>query len=210
MVYLEPKQSLGYQQHSSWLLLYTRRHSFWLLLYVHDNSIIQTFSYSFAYTLWLHIYMAHSSLLPLLNPLAPLAVPFAPPLYPFPLTWHPPAVTGIVLLRLRLLVNWPYLPHPSPNCPTLSNFPNPNCPAPIQRRPWDHSALAMRNMYPVCRLSSLCFYRSDHICNIQYYAVPIVSGPLWSMVRYTTLFVYCNCTYFLNWFTKGPCLSKTY
>jgi hypothetical protein len=59
-------------------------------------------------------------------PLLPLPFPFCSPLYPFPLTWHPPAVTGIVLLSLRLLVNWPYLPHPSPNCPTLSKFPEPH------------------------------------------------------------------------------------
>ncbi len=39
-------------------------------------------------------------------PLAPLAVPFFTPLCtPFPLTWRPPAVTGIVLPLLRLLVN---------------------------------------------------------------------------------------------------------
>ncbi len=35
----------------------------------------------------------------------PLCSPFAPPLYPLLLTWHPPAVTGIVHLSLRLLVN---------------------------------------------------------------------------------------------------------
>jgi hypothetical protein len=27
------------------------------------------------------------------------------PVTPLSLTWHPPAVTGIVLLRLRLLIN---------------------------------------------------------------------------------------------------------
>ncbi len=56
----------------------------------------------FTYTLYLHIYMAQFPLLPLLPlppcPLAPLAAPLS-------LTWHPPAVTGIVLLRLRLLIN---------------------------------------------------------------------------------------------------------
>jgi hypothetical protein len=35
----------------------------------------------------------------------PLPVLPCSPLYPLPLTWHPPAVTGIVHLRLRLLVN---------------------------------------------------------------------------------------------------------
>jgi hypothetical protein len=68
-------------------------------------SIIQTLGHSFAYTLQSHIYMAHFSLAPLADFLAPLAVPFAPLCTPFPLTWHPPVVTGIVHLRLRLLVN---------------------------------------------------------------------------------------------------------
>ncbi len=35
----------------------------------------------------------------------PLLAPLAPPLCPLLLTWHPPAVTGIVHLSLRLLVN---------------------------------------------------------------------------------------------------------
>jgi hypothetical protein len=41
-----------------------------------------------------------------LLPFAPLAAPFSISLCaPFPLTWRPPAVTGIVLPLLRLLVN---------------------------------------------------------------------------------------------------------
>jgi hypothetical protein len=44
-----------------------------------------------------------------------------------------------------LLVNWPYLPHPSPNCPTLSKYPEPQPPSALQRWPWDYSALTMRN-----------------------------------------------------------------
>ncbi len=37
---------------------------------------------------------------------SPLAdSPLLPPLHPLLLTWHPPAVTGIVHLPLRLLVN---------------------------------------------------------------------------------------------------------
>ncbi len=52
-----------------------------------------------------YIHGAVSLALPSQLPLAPLAISHYFPLYPFPLTWHPPAVTGIVLLRLRLLVN---------------------------------------------------------------------------------------------------------
>jgi hypothetical protein len=64
-------------------------------------------------------------------PLFPLAVPsFTPFCTPFPLTWRPPAVTGIVLPLLRLLVNWPYLPHPSPIVPPFPVSQNPNCPTP--------------------------------------------------------------------------------
>ncbi len=36
---------------------------------------------------------------------SPCWLPFAPPLCPLLLTWHPPAVAGIVHLSLRLLVN---------------------------------------------------------------------------------------------------------
>ncbi len=97
-----------------------------------------TFRHSLAHALHLHIHMAQFLLLPLSVPLAPLYTPLS-------LTWHPPAVTGIVLLRLRLLVNWPCLPHPSPNCPALSNFLEPQLPRAWQRRSWDQSALAMRN-----------------------------------------------------------------
>jgi hypothetical protein len=52
-------------------------------------------------------YIHGVALLPSLQlPLAPLAVPsFTPLCTPFPLTWRPPAVTGIVLPPLRLLVN---------------------------------------------------------------------------------------------------------
>ncbi len=66
-------------------------------------------------------------------------LPFVPPLCPLLLTWHPPAVTGIVHLSLRLLVNWPHLPHPSPNCPTPSKFPEPQLPSAKQRRPREYS-----------------------------------------------------------------------
>ncbi len=75
------------------------------------------------------IYMAHSNLFscPLL---LPLCTPLCPPLYSLSLTWHPPVVIGIVHLPLRLLVNWPRLPHPSSSWPTLPKFPEPHLPAP--------------------------------------------------------------------------------
>ncbi len=79
--------------------------------------------------------------------LSPCWFPFIPPLYPPLLTWHPPAMTGIVHLRLRLLVNWPHLPHPSPNCPTLSKFPEPQLPAPNKDDLGNIPALAIRNNY---------------------------------------------------------------
>ncbi len=91
--------------------------------YIHGDSIFRN-------RLHLHIHCNYictrrNLLLPLLLLIAPLDAPF------HLCTWHPPAVTGIVLLRLRLLVNWPHLPHPSPNCPSPSNFHKPNYPAPI-------------------------------------------------------------------------------
>jgi hypothetical protein len=67
------------------------------------------------------------------------SIPLVPPLCPLLLTWHPPAVTGIVHLSLRLLVNWPHLPHPSPNPPLPSKFPEPQLPSALQRRPREYS-----------------------------------------------------------------------
>jgi hypothetical protein len=104
-------------------------------------NVIQAFNHSVAHTIQLHIYMAQFPLLS--SPLA--GSPFAPPLCPLLLTWLPPAVTGIVHLSLRLLVNWPHLPHPSPNYPTPSKIPNPNCPAPNNDDLGNIPALAIRN-----------------------------------------------------------------
>ncbi len=55
------------------------------------------------------------------------SIPFVPPLCPLLLTWHPPAVTGIVHLGLRLLINWPTLTHPflTLTHPSPSKFPEP-------------------------------------------------------------------------------------
>jgi hypothetical protein len=98
-----------------------------------QDSIIQH-SIILAHMLQLQIYMAWLLCplfsFPLLPLLFPLLLPFIPLCTLLPLTWRPPAVTGIVFPLLRLLVNWPYLPHPSPNCPTLSHSKNPNCPTP--------------------------------------------------------------------------------
>ncbi len=79
--------------------------------------------------------------------LSPCWFPSAPPLCPLLLTWHPPAVTGIVHLSLRLLVNWPHLPHPSPNCPTPPKSLTPTCPAPNKDDLGNIPALAIRNNY---------------------------------------------------------------
>jgi hypothetical protein len=96
-------------------------------MYIHGDNIVQC-----SVILHIHIMFAYihgaASFAPL-APLAPLA-PFAPLSAPLSLTWHPPAVTGIVLLRLRLLINWPYLPHPSPIVPPSPVSQNPGCPAP--------------------------------------------------------------------------------
>jgi hypothetical protein len=101
----------------------------------------KTFNHSIVHTIQSHIYMAQFPLF--FSPLA--SPPFAPPLCPLLLTWHPPAVTGIVHLGLRLLVNWPHLPHPSPNYPTPSKFPSPNCLAPNNDDLGNIPALAIRN-----------------------------------------------------------------
>ncbi len=71
---------------------------------------------------------------------SPLAgSPLSPPCIPFYLLGTLLAVTGIVHLGLRLLVNWPHLPHPSPNCPPPSKFPEPQLPSALLRRPREYS-----------------------------------------------------------------------
>ncbi len=80
-------------------------------------------------------------------PLSPLPLAGSP-LLPFvsPSTYlAPSSCDRNRLLPLRLLVNWPHLPHPSPNCPTLSKFPDPNCPAPNNDDLGNIPALAIRN-----------------------------------------------------------------
>ncbi len=96
------------------------------------TSIIQTFYHFIAHTIQLHIYTAQ---LPLLF-LSPCWLPFVSPLY---LLGTLVAVTGIVHLGLRLLVNWPHLPHPSPNPPLPSKFPEPQLPSASLRRPREYS-----------------------------------------------------------------------
>ncbi len=76
------------------------RYSFIVINVIAFILVVQSLS---AHIPQLHIYMAQFPLLPLLGS------PLPPPLCPLPLTWHPPVVTGIVYLPLRLLVNWPHL-----------------------------------------------------------------------------------------------------
>ncbi len=107
-------------------------------------SFRSTFSHSIAHTIQLHMYMARFHLLIwplLLSPCTPLCSPCTPPL----LTWHPPVVIGIVHLPLRLLVNWPRLPHPPPVDPPFPNSQNPTCPAPNNDDLGNIPALAIRN-----------------------------------------------------------------
>jgi hypothetical protein len=65
------------------------------------TAVIQTSNHSIARTIQSHIYMAQ---FPLLSH-SLCWLPFASPLCPLLLTWHPPAVTGMIHLSLRLLVN---------------------------------------------------------------------------------------------------------
>jgi hypothetical protein len=75
-----------------------------IIICTHD-SIIQHSIILCTYVTFTYIHGVFT-LLSFKLPLAPLAVPFSTPLCtPFPLTWRPPAVTGIVLPLLRLLVN---------------------------------------------------------------------------------------------------------
>ncbi len=82
---------------------------------------------SFLMHIYIYIYTWRGSLLP---PSQFPLLPFLSLLYTLSLTWRPPAVTGTVLPLLRLLVDWPYLPHPSPIVPPIPNSQNPDCPTP--------------------------------------------------------------------------------
>ncbi len=93
--------------------------------------------YNYIYTWRIPACFSH----PLLFPLHPFVFLLCPLL----LTWHPPDVIGIVHLPVRLLVNWPCLPHPSPNWPTLPKFPEPHLPAPNNDDLRNIPTLANRN-----------------------------------------------------------------
>ncbi len=125
------------------------------------GNVIQTFNHSIAHTIQSHIYKAQFPLLS--SPLA--SPPFAPPLCPLLLTWHPPAVTGIVHLSLRLLVNWPHLPHPSPSYPTPSK---PQLSSAKQRRPREYSLSCYPEQLAMiedgCRIS-ISWLMRNHIWN---------------------------------------------
>ncbi len=94
--------------------------------YIHGSihSVQSFFAHTTQYIYTQHIHGA------LLFAFCPLLLPPCTPLCPLSLTWHPPVVIGIVHLPLRLLVNWPRLPHPSPSWPTHPKFPEPRLPAP--------------------------------------------------------------------------------
>jgi hypothetical protein len=93
MVYLQPKQSLGYQQHSFRLLL----------LCICTTGVIQAFQAFYIHTAQITMYN-YTWRIPLaLSPLA--SSPFLPLCIPFYLLGTLLAVTGIVRLGLRLLVN---------------------------------------------------------------------------------------------------------
>ncbi len=128
MVYLYPKQSLGYQQHSFRLLL----------LYVHNwhHSLTADIPLHYVYEHGLQCINVHGappcSYSPLLIPFCfSLLLPFPAPFY---LLGTLLAVTGSVHLSPRLLVNWPPLTQPSPH-PPPSDFPKPQTPRALLRRP---------------------------------------------------------------------------
>jgi hypothetical protein len=71
-----------------------------------------------------HFPLLWSPLLPLVSPSTYLA---------------PSSCVRTVLPSLRLLVNWPQLPHPSPNPPLPSKFPESQLPSALLRRPREYS-----------------------------------------------------------------------
>ncbi len=102
--------------------------------------------------IYIHGAIPLAFLLPFANsPLSPLCISFY-------LLGTLLAVTGIVHLGLRLLVNCPHLPHPSPSPPLPSKFPEPQLPSASLRRPREYSG----SCYPEQGISQGSFFRTGN------------------------------------------------
>ncbi len=109
--------------------------------------------------------------------LSPCWLPFVPPLCPLLLTWHPPAVTGIVHLSLRLLVNWPHLPHPSPNPPLPSKFPEPQLPSASLRWRREYSGSCYPEQYYIEGKDNTSSQTSQRFFLTVYFGLPRYIPP---------------------------------
>jgi hypothetical protein len=92
--------------------------------------------------------LADSPLFPLVSPSTYLA---------------PSSCVRTVLPSLRLLVNWPHLPHPSPNPPPPFQNPRSQLPSTLLWRPREHSG----SCYPEqvhCTLKSINWLPDAHFC----------------------------------------------
>jgi hypothetical protein len=134
MVYLQPKQSLGYQQHS-----------FRLLLCICTTGIIQT-SQAF------YIYMGTTAMynytwrIPLAF-ISPCRFPFVSPLLPSLLTWNPPSCDRIRRPRSQVACK---LTSPVPTLypnPPPSKFQEPQLPSALLRRPQEQSGVFCPEQY---------------------------------------------------------------
>ncbi len=102
---------------------------------------VQSFRCTYNTITYIHGAFPLAFLTPCWFSFAHLCVPFE-----FPSTYLAPSSCDRNRhLPLRLLVNWPRLPHPSPNWPTLPKFLEPHLPAPNNDDLGNILALAIRN-----------------------------------------------------------------
>ncbi len=133
MVYLQPKQSLGYQQHSFRLLL----------LCICTTGIIQAFQAFHIYT-DTNYNVHYTRRIPLAF-ISPCQFPFVSLLQPFLLTWNPPSCDRICPPRSQVACKLTSLVPPLTQTLPPPNSQNPNCPAPHDDDLRNNPASSVRN-----------------------------------------------------------------
>ncbi len=153
-----------------------------LMPYVQGDSIIQHSIILYTHVTITYIHGVDSFALFSVSPCFPCRSLFTPLCTPIPLTWRPPAVTGIVLPLLRLLVNWPYLPTLHTIVPPFPISQNPNCPTP------SNDDIGTAPLW-LCGTTTVCKYRDYFYVQITKSTRNTCTGSIlssWSSIMQTT------------------------